>query len=325
MMENNRITRYLPLLTTTIPMKPSAKKRLPVVPIFSLYGEQDATQGSDLPLEFVHIEYIATRSQGYDWEIEAHAHRGLFQLLCVLSGGAKVRLDEAGFELRAPAAIVIPPGVVHSFQFLPGTQGYVLTVTESLLTRADAVQGALFEPLRRAPRLVDLGTTEAQRVAALLEQILDEFRGTGSGRDQMFDWLVRAVLLLVARRLSTTPLSGSARGRADQFARFRALLELHFTAHWPVTRYAKALNLTESRLNRLCDAMTAKSAFDLVQERLLLEARRKLFYIAGPVSQLAYELGFSDPAYFCRFFKKHTGMAPSSFRRQRDQQLVTGA
>ena len=294
-------------------------KRPPKVPIFSLYGEHDVVPGADSPLEFVHIELIATRSQRHGWEIASHAHRGLLQLLCVFDGGAKVRLDDAAFELEAAAALVIPPGVVHSFHFSPGTQGYVLTVAESLLTGGDPARSALFEPLLSQPQPVDLRSVAdvSDRMAALLEQVHEEFRGSGFGRSQMFDWLVRSVLLLVARRVAVTPLNGPARGRSELLARFRVLMEAHFMQHWSVPRYAKALNLTESRLNRLCQALTGKSAFDLVQQRLLLEARRKLFYIAAPVSQLAYELGFSDPAYFCRFFKKQTGLAPSLFRRQR--------
>ncbi|RLJ65251.1 helix-turn-helix domain-containing protein [Sulfurisoma sediminicola] len=297
----------------TRPQRP----RPPEVPIFTLYGEQGAI--SDL--EFVHIEEIAARSQRYGWEIDSHAHRGLFQMLCLFGGGATVHLDDATFDMRPPAALVIPPTVVHAFRFLPGTQGCVLTLADALLSGADAPQRALFEPLMSGPHLVDLGRKDgvAQRVAALLEQIFDEFRFPRGGRDQMFDWLVRAVLLLVARQLSAAPLSGSTPGRADLFARFRGLVEAHFAEHWPVPRYAAVLNVTESRLNRLCHALAGKSAFDVVQDRLLLEARRKLYYIAAPVSQLAYELGFADPAYFCRFFKKRTGVAPSTFRRQRGE------
>jgi AraC family transcriptional regulator, transcriptional activator of pobA len=301
----------------TIPMTRPKRPRAPEVPIFTLYGEQ----GTIAELEFVHIEEIATRSQRYGWEIDSHAHRGLFQMLCLFGGGATVHLDDATFEMRPPAALVIPPTVVHAFQFQPGTQGCVLTVAEVLLSGGDAGQRALFEPLLSGPHLVGLGRTDglARRVAALLEQIFDEFRWPRGGRDQMFDWLVRAVLLLVARQLSAEPQAGGARGHADLFARFRALVEAHFIEHWPVPRYAAALNVTESRLNRLCRALAGRSAFDVVQDRLLLEARRKLCYIAAPVSQLAYELGFADPAYFCRFFKKRTGIAPSTFRRQRGE------
>ena len=62
--------------------------------------------------------------------------------------------------------------------------------------------------------------------------------------------------------------------------------------------------------------VAGKSPFEVAQERLLLEARRKLIYIAAPVSLLAYELGFEDPAYFWRFFKRRTGMTPKEFRRR---------
>ncbi|HNH36489.1 MAG TPA: AraC family transcriptional regulator, partial [Rhodocyclaceae bacterium] len=65
-------------------------------------------------------------------------------------------------------------------------------------------------------------------------------------------------------------------------------------------------------------------AFDLVQARLLLEARRRLVYIAAPVSLLAYELGFQDPAYFCRVFKRATGMTPTAFRAANQGQPGAG-
>jgi AraC family transcriptional activator of pobA len=301
-------------------MVTARSRRSAAVPIFSLYGEHGAAPG----VEFVHIEHIAARSQRYDWEIASHAHRGLFQMLCIFGGGARVHLDDMALDVGPATAIVIPPSVVHAFRFLPGTRGYVLTVAESLLAGPDAAQAALFEPLLIEPGLIDLGDGDgdgvAARVAALLAQIDEEFRRPKDGRNQMFDWLVRAVLLLVARRRAPEPLPHDGRGvRGELFARFRELVEAHYAEHWPVPRYAVQLSVTESRLNRLCRALAGKSAFDVIQDRLLLEARRKLFYIAAPVSQLAYELGFADPAYFCRFFKKKTGVAPSAFRSRRSE------
>jgi AraC family transcriptional activator of pobA len=57
------------------------------------------------------------------------------------------------------------------------------------------------------------------------------------------------------------------------------------------------------------------SAFELIQDRLVREACRRLIYVAVPVTQLAYELGFVDPGYFCRFFKRRTGKTPNEYRR----------
>jgi AraC family transcriptional activator of pobA len=127
--------------------------------------------------------------------------------------------------------------------------------------------------------------------------------------------------MLLARRRAVaqaTAPAGDARGAT--FVRFRALVEAHYAERWPASRYAQALAITQSRLDRTCRAASGRSAFEIVQDRVLLEARRKLVHVAAPVSALAYELGFEDPAYFCRFFKRRVGSTPTQWRRaQRDR------
>ncbi len=99
------------------------------------------------------------------------------------------------------------------------------------------------------------------------------------------------------------------------YTRFVVLVEAHHREHWPVSRYADHLGLTPERLNRLTRAQTGQGALQLIHERLVREACRRLTYIAAPVSKLAFELGFDDPAYFCRFFKRLTGRSPRAYRR----------
>jgi AraC family transcriptional activator of pobA len=285
------------------------------IPSFSLYGERGAPVGA----EFVHIEEIRSRSQLYNWEIKSHLHRGLFQVVCVLDGGARVSIDELTTERRGPIAITIPPAAVHAFRFLPRTHGYVLTVAEAMLFAGAAQRRSIFDDLFREPRILDLSATPglAERVGELLGQIMSEFNTRLPERPLMLDWLVRAALLLVARaHVTLGETAHRDRARSDLFARFRALVEAHYREQWSVPEYAAALHVSESRLNRVCRALAGKSAFEVLQERMLLEARRRLIYISAPVSQLAYELGFQDAAYFCRFFKKHSGVTPTEFRRR---------
>lgn len=297
------------------------------VPTFVLYGETP----TKVSKEYLHIETISNRSKPYDWHIGAHRHQGLFQLLFVFSGSVKVLLDCDTFEHPAPVAIVIPPGVVHGFTFTPETEGYVLTLdNEGLATMAEARADLppLFAALHDDAMVLSLlpdsdhqeGSTaldRSARIRGLLEQISSEFQAPGMGSARLFVWLVHALLLLLVRaqQLRHTGASGSGR-HANLFRRFQQLVDAHYTEHWSVPRYAEELRLTENRLNRLCRKETGESAFGLIQARLLLEARRRLIFTAVPVSQLAYELGFSDPAYFTRFFKKTCGIAPAAFRTQ---------
>lgn len=284
------------------------------IPAFSLYGEP-ASAGD---AEFVHVEDIQSRSAPRSWEIDTHTHRGLFQLLTVFEGGAEAWLDGQSVRVAPAAAVAVPAAAVHAFHFQPGTRGYVLTVAEALLFDAgNAPVRQWIESLWLAPRVVDLGNT-ARELEFYLDRLAGEFRGEAPGRRALVEWLVRIVLLLVARRHVATQLApGSSRRRAEAFARFRALAEAHYVEHWPVSRYAEALNMTEGRLNRLCRAQSGASAADLLLQRLMLEARRRLIYIAAPVSQVAYDLGYQDPAYFCRIFKRRVGLTPTAFRRQR--------
>ena len=286
------------------------------IPRFALYGEE--TPGA-ADAGFVHVEDIRSRSRLYNWEIRPHTHRGLFQTVVLLDGGARVQLDDRAAEVTGPHAVVIPPASVHAFQFQPDSHGYVLTVAEAMLFQGSGVQSRpLFEALFLEPVIVDLShDPEAPgRIDALFGHLMAEARWRQPGQGLMSEWLVGAVLLMIERQRTPRTASTSERARAALFARFRGLVEEHYAEHWPIPRYANALGVTERQLNRLCRLHGDRSAFEVVQDRLLLEARRRLIYIAAPVSLLAYELGFEDPAYFSRFFKKLTGLTPAAFRRR---------
>jgi AraC family transcriptional activator of pobA len=283
-----------------------------LVPTFSLYGEAQTT----VSREFIHIEEISARSAARNWQIDTHTHEGLLQVLFVFSGTARVRLDSLEQDYEPPLAVVIPPGVIHAFKFMPQTEGCVLTLDSAGLASQSEDATQMFAVLRGAAEVIHLSGEDGQaarRIRGLLDQIEAEFHAPGAASVRLQVWLVRALLLLLVRERLRADQSADGSGNRLMES-FRQLVEAHYAEHWPVETYAAALNLTESRLNRLSRKLSGQTAFALTQERLLLEARRKLIYTATPVSQLAYELGFSDPAYFCRFFKKLTGQAPSTFR-----------
>ena len=286
------------------------------IPVFSLYGEADA-----VPPEYIHIEDIRSRSERYAWEIAEHRHHGLFQLLLLVAGTARVRIEHRVTDVAAPFAVAMPSGAVHAFKFSVGAHGYVLTIEDSMLSRRGAAE-AHPAALLTQPALIDLSAApeQAARLVALFEQIALEFRDGGRATGAVLQWLASAALVLVLRRSEhvAREKTRGARDAAD-FHRFRALVEARLTEHWPASRYAGELGLSESRLNRVCRIVSGKSPLDVVQDRLTLEARRRLIHVAGSVSALAYELGFDDPAYFWRFFRRRTGMTPSEFRRRHDE------
>ena len=287
------------------------------IPQFGLYGE---SQAGALP-EFVHIENIADRSRSNDWLIKPHRHGRMYQLLWLHDGEAEVRLDDALHQLTGNWAISIPPGCVHGFHFRADTQGMVLTVVEPLLgSDARSAEGDLFSRLFTCSQLIPFQAGDALLPSLLsyLELIRQEFRCSDAGHVLMLEWLVKMVWMTLVRQLAQMDINpGHSQKSGNVLGRFRTLLEAHYREHWTVQQYADALHVSVSSLGRLCREQGGTNVKAVIQERLLLEAKRRLIYTRAPLDQVAYQLGFKDPAYFSRFFRQQEGMPPSDYRRIR--------
>jgi AraC family transcriptional activator of pobA len=210
--------------------------------------------------------------------------------------------------------------VVHAFHFAPDTEGYVLTLNTRWPSEGDMEMADAYRVLFSSPRILSLLATGtvSPRIDTMLRELMSEFRQPDGPRSPVTGWLARSVIWRVARWLEQEGAAGidTMPLQNDAFTRFRLLVEAHFTEHWEVARYAGLLGLTAERLNRVCRQQANASAFEIIQDRVVREACRRLIYIVVPVSQLAYELGFADPGYFCRFFKRRTGVSPNQYRKQ---------
>lgn len=294
--------------------KPKSGKTHTAIPAFALYGEA-AEPGQEL----LHIEEVRSRSSLYQWEISPHVHKGLYQVLWVQSGAVEVALDAVAQSLQGPLAIVVPPGVVHGFRFAPGTDGLVLTLSARFMVEGDFQSvGEAFRTVFASAAVLPMAddALAASRLNALLRNLADEFALPGSADSPVVLWLARSVVWHLARVRPATGDSRSNRALHQRalFTRFLLLIEEHFLQHWSLERYSARMGLTTQRLNRLVRDVSGQSALEVVHERLTREACRRLMYIAAPVANLASELGFEDPAYFSRFFKKRTGQTPLQFR-----------
>jgi AraC family transcriptional activator of pobA len=286
------------------------------IPSFFLYGE--APREYDEPT--LHIETIEFRSARNQWRIDPHVHRSLHQLIFV-TWGQGVAFDEGEkIAYRSPALVVVPAGTVHGFEFEPGTHGFVLSITADMLREMARREPGVDALFRSAATLqLDGEALRATDLEKAFGMFAHEFARSSSGHALALDGLLE-VILANAIRLSTA-LAGSPDtvvGRhQDLVARFRELVESDFRKNKSLADYASALKVSESRLRNACLGVAEQSPMQMVNARILLEAKRELFYTSVSVSEIAYALGFDDPAYFTRFFSQRAGMSPSAFRASR--------
>jgi AraC family transcriptional activator of pobA len=96
----------------------------------------------------------------------------------------------------------------------------------------------------------------------------------------------------------------------------RKLLEEHFQKERQLSFYADKLAMTVDRLNDHVKRATGVTAGHLIRQRVLTEAKRQLVFTTQPIHEIAYDLAFSDPSHFARFFRKQTGSTPHEFGRR---------
>lgn len=288
------------------------------VPNYALYGEQPRAP-QDEPL---HCESIAARSRLHQWEIDVHRHDAFFQILYIERGRARAVVDGAELALAGPCVLRLPPLAVHGFRFSPGVHGWVITVVDAHLEAVCREAPGLWAELARPVLLPLAGDDDAAReVRAVLQAFAREHARDAPWRVASLRALLLRALLLLAR-LDTlprpqAPLRGADR-KWNHLRRFKALVDAHYRERRPVAAWAQPLGITATQLNRLCRELTGRSVLETVDARLLLEACRDLRYTSLSAKEIALTLGFSDAAYFSRWFVKQTGRTPTAYRAETD-------
>lgn len=275
------------------------------IQVYNLFGEM-----GDLP-DVVHCETIAARSALHDWAVSPHRHARLHQILLIEKGGGRASFDGRIVPLGPMRVVNVPVGSVHGFRFTPGTRGWVLTIAAEVLDEVLLASEGLAVVLGQVAVL-----PASARMRATMRHIFAEFGARDFARAHLLRALTGMLAGLVARSLSAAGRIGGAPGGSDLAGRFQDLLERHYLQHWNVARYAAALAVTPTHLSRVVRGATGHPASQVILNRIVREARRHLVYTNLPISEIAYGLGFKDPAYFSRVFAAATGFSPSRFRER---------
>lgn len=138
-----------------------------------------------------------------------------------------------------------------------------------------------------------------------------------SGRSAALDSLTRLIMISLLRLCSHSLKATPARHEDLKiFHRFNELIEAHYQQHWPLSRYAQGIGVTEARLNDVCRRIADLPSKRLILERLMQEAKRLLLFTGSSANEICYQLGFKDPAYFSRFFQRYAQLTPGEYRQR---------
>ncbi|WFU19930.1 helix-turn-helix domain-containing protein [Bradyrhizobium sp. CB3481] len=245
---------------------------------------------------------------------------GFHLLMLFTSGSGDHFLDFRRVRCKAGTLVHARPGQVQQFVLGQALEADVLLFTSEFLFPAiPAPDGAAFGPLIDdiVPEdVTDLQPDALESVVSVMSAIQRAYsKADGSKLSAtILQHLLHAVLLTIAIYY----LKCDARRMTDSlsmiFQRFRQALEAKFTQTRTVEDYAEAIGCSAKSLRRACMMASDCSPKSLIEQRLILEAKRLLAHTGLTVEAIAAELGFSEPTNFVKFFRRHGGMRPLDFR-----------
>ncbi|MFH8578601.1 AraC family transcriptional regulator [Streptomyces zaomyceticus] len=248
----------------------------------------------------------------------AFPHRHTFyEIVHVTAGTGTHVVDLARWELHPPHLGLILPGQLHHWEDTRGLDGSVVLFTEAFLLDHPGDRD-LLRRLGEHPWLTLDGPTHA-RTGRLMAELVEEYGHGADGFATVLRSLLHVLLVRTARLRgpgTPAPPPGRPAAVAEEFDR---LLARTGTDGRSVRAYAELMGVTPGYLTEAVRAATGRTPGSLLRDARTREAQRLLARTELSVRQIAARTGFSDPAYFCRFFRRETGTSPGDFRKHHDR------
>ncbi|MDM8521198.1 helix-turn-helix domain-containing protein [Anaerolineales bacterium HSG6] len=266
----------------------------------------------ELPLSMpIIFERIEDRSDAF--VNNPHRHK-FYEILWFKNDGGNHIVDFQSFQVKKDTIFFLAPGKVHQMD-ISDKEGFLLVFSQNFMSQIVFPQEdnffTLFYSFDNLP-FIQPSKDDVYRLDILFELIILEYDNIPNDITILQTYL-RAFLLYTQRIKEQTEKSILEKSH-ERLAQLFQLIEVHYKTERAVAFYANHLALTPKRVNEITKIRMGKTVTQLVHERLLLEAKRELYFGTQNIKEIAYMLGFKDPAYFSRFFKKQTSITPEQFK-----------
>jgi len=266
------------------------------------------------PFEHFKIDKLETLLRGKDMYQPLHRHN-FYYLMAIQKGSGTHQIDFQHYEFWSHSLFLLKPGQVHKLHLSAGSRGFLVRFGIEFFDSADK---RTLKLLRKACRvnLYTQGEHLFLKILTFLDFIYDEFCQKEKGFTEVIQAQLK-VLFIILIRESTLEKEKSTHEYAQD--RLESLLELiaeHYKQHKQVATYAEMMSLTPYQLNAITKSTVGKTSSTLINEHLVLEAKRHLLASSQQVGQIAESLGYEDVSYFIRFFKRHTAYSPEAYRKK---------
>jgi len=252
---------------------------------------------------------------GTDLVHELHRH-DFFFILALQKGAGIHEIDFTHYNVHDNSIFILRPGQVHKLELKADSTGFLM---EFAPTFYHPTNNPSNQRLSRASSkdFCELEASRHNKLLSILSYIFNEYKERQEGYMEVIKANLEIFFIEFIRQSknphgTSKSVSAYSQGRLEDFLE---LLRTNVTTHKQVSQYTDLLNLSTYQLNAITKATVDKTASELINEQIVLEAKRYLLATTDQVKDIAFHLGYEDISYFIRFFKKHTGLSPEVFRK----------
>jgi AraC-like DNA-binding protein len=254
------------------------------------------------------IRDIGQLLNGKDMVQKLHRH-DFFLVIVLQRGRGKHDIDFISHTVKDNAVFFLRPGQVHELELKAGCAGYIMQFKAEFYPASS-------ELLRQVGQQnhYHLDDIKFNKLVLALTTIFQEQTEKKARYGEVILANMGIFFVELLRQQQNSVASPEGRYKQERLEKFMSLLEQHILNKKQVGEYAGMLNLSVYQLNAITKEVVGKTTSALINEQITLEAKRCLLATSYQVNQVAYHMGYEDPSYFIRFFKKQTGHSPEAFR-----------
>jgi AraC-like DNA-binding protein/mannose-6-phosphate isomerase-like protein (cupin superfamily) len=251
----------------------------------------------------------------------AHRH-DFYTIYWIKKGQLLNTIDTVIHAVTENTLFFVAPGQVHKLEFDEKVEGYMIAFQEAFMCLKD--QTATFMGINSAlffnsqfSSVLTLQPEQEKDFEMLVHMMMKELKERAPDYETALHGLLRYFLVLASRIKGSSVMivpEQHTSHNSSLFLQFRNLIEEKYATLKNVSDYAGILHIKPVLLNEISKQLSGITAGEHIRNRVILEAQRYLYNTDLSAKEIAYKLGFEDPHYFSRFFKKYTSRTPSDFK-----------
>lgn len=218
-----------------------------------------------------------------------------------------------------PSFITIPKNVEHGFELQTDMKGWIISLSDVMLEHKIKREPEVIHVIESFQITEVVRNTLSEVVFKEMLECVEEYFSEKVGRLLMLDYMIGKIVVLLNRlpkEVNSLYDVVSNNSLVIYFRRFSQLIREGHSYKKQIEDYAKELCITTGHLNRVCTSVAKKSPKEVIIDYFIAEAQILLSDVEKTVNQVSYDIGFEDPSYFSRIFKKKIGLTPNEFRKK---------